>query len=137
MTKIVINTCFGGFGLSPLAVKEYLKLKGKECYFYIRKDFNSPLLKCDIIHILPSSNIYFFTKDHGDLVTEFTDEDVISIYDISRDDPDLVTVIESLNKTANGVFANLKVVEIPDDVAWEIDNHQGIESIEEVHRSWV
>lgn len=32
--KIVVNKCYGGFGLSPIAIKEYLKLKGKECFFY-------------------------------------------------------------------------------------------------------
>lgn len=28
MIEIVINDCFGGFGLSKQAIKEYLKLKG-------------------------------------------------------------------------------------------------------------
>ena len=32
--KVVINTCFGGFGLSNKAIKRYLELEGKECYFY-------------------------------------------------------------------------------------------------------
>ena len=32
--KIVINSQYGGFGLSILAIKEFLKLKGKEAYFY-------------------------------------------------------------------------------------------------------
>ena len=32
--KVVINKCYGGFGLSTLAIKEYLKLKGKQAYFY-------------------------------------------------------------------------------------------------------
>ena len=30
--KVVINRCFGGFGLSPLAVKEYLKEKVKSAF---------------------------------------------------------------------------------------------------------
>lgn len=34
--KIVINKCFGGFGLSPSAVKELAKLQGKKCYFFSR-----------------------------------------------------------------------------------------------------
>jgi hypothetical protein len=32
--EIVLNKCYGGFGLSNIAVKEYLKRKGKQCYFY-------------------------------------------------------------------------------------------------------
>jgi len=31
--KIVINGCYGGFGLSKLAIQEYLKLKGKKHIF--------------------------------------------------------------------------------------------------------
>jgi hypothetical protein len=32
--KIVINDCFGGYSLSPIAMQELAKLKGKECYFF-------------------------------------------------------------------------------------------------------
>jgi len=32
--KIVINKCYGGFGLSPLAIKELAKLNKKKCYFF-------------------------------------------------------------------------------------------------------
>ena len=31
---------------------------------------------------------------------------------------------------------NDKIIEIPDDIEWEIDNYDGIESIHEKHRSW-
>lgn len=32
--KIAINACYGGFSLSPLAIKYLANLKGKECYFF-------------------------------------------------------------------------------------------------------
>ena len=32
--KLVINSCCGGFHLSPKALKRYLELKGKNVYFY-------------------------------------------------------------------------------------------------------
>ena len=32
--KLVINSCYGGFHLSPKALKRYLELKGKNAYFY-------------------------------------------------------------------------------------------------------
>jgi hypothetical protein len=55
---------------------------------------------------------------------------------ITRDDPDLVAVIEELGPLANGRFARLKVVEIPDDVEWEIDDYDGDEWVAEKHRRW-
>src|ERR1700751_4119803 len=32
--KVVINACFGGFSLSPRAVKRLAELNGRECYFF-------------------------------------------------------------------------------------------------------
>jgi hypothetical protein len=37
--KIVINACYGGFGLSPLGLKRWAKLEDKECYFF-KSDFD-------------------------------------------------------------------------------------------------
>ena len=53
-----------------------------------------------------------------------------------RTDPKLIECVETLGEKANGRFAKLEVVEIPDDVNWEISDYDGIETIEEVHRSW-
>lgn len=36
----------------------------------------------------------------------------------------------------SGVYADLCIVEIPDDVNWYISNYDGMEEVEEVHRSW-
>lgn len=32
--KLVINKCYGGFSLSPKAVKRMAELQGRECYFF-------------------------------------------------------------------------------------------------------
>lgn len=48
----------------------------------------------------------------------------------------LVTVVEELGEKAWGESARLKVVEIPDDVEWEIAEYDGIEWIAEKHRTW-
>ncbi|MGZ8405861.1 MAG: hypothetical protein ACXW38_09290 [Nitrospira sp.] len=40
---------------------------------------------------------------------------------IPRDDERLVRVVEELGEEANGHCAELKIVEIPDDVAWEME----------------
>lgn len=55
---------------------------------------------------------------------------------IERTDPNLVKVVESLGEEANGHLSRLKVVEIPDDVEWFIDDYDGIETIHEKHRIW-
>ena len=57
-------------------------------------------------------------------------------YDNNRTDPKLVECIETLGDIANGSSAKLKVVEIPDDVKWCIEEYDGIEWISEVHRTW-
>ena len=53
-----------------------------------------------------------------------------------RIDPKLIAVIEGLGEEASGSMAHVKVVEIPDDIEWEIDEYDGIETVHEKHRSW-
>jgi len=55
---------------------------------------------------------------------------------IPRDDERLVQVVEELRGAANGHAADLKVVEIPDDVQWVINKTDGVEHVSEVHRTW-
>lgn len=57
--------------------------------------------------------------------------------DVRRDDPILLKVIDQLGaKYCSGSCANLKVVEIPDGVEWEIKEYDGDEHVAEVHRTW-
>jgi len=48
----------------------------------------------------------------------------------------LVQVVEELRAEANGHCAELKIVEIPNDVQWEIEKVGGVEHVSEVHRMW-
>jgi hypothetical protein len=113
--KIVINSDFGGFGLSDKAFETYLKLKGIE---YTTQQPEEPSAFRNGVN-------YYDTKG-----------DYISYYDIARNDPQLVEVVETLGEQSWGVFANLKVVEIPDDVEWYIHEYDGIECVHEAHRQW-
>jgi len=56
--------------------------------------------------------------------------------DEMRAAPELVACVEKLGTAADGQYARLEVVEIPDDVEWEIGAYDGAETIEEKHRSW-
>jgi hypothetical protein len=56
--------------------------------------------------------------------------------DIGRNNPILVEIVEQLGESADGRYAELKVVDIPDDVQWHIDEYDGWETIHENHRVW-
>jgi len=86
--KIVINNCFGGFGLSEEA----------------REMLGRPLDSYD--------------------------------WEVRRDDPKLVEVVEKLGCGSYGRHAKLKIIEIPEDIEWELSDYDGIETVHEQHRKW-
>jgi hypothetical protein len=54
-----------------------------------------------------------------------------------RAHPKLITALEAFGlEKASGVLSRLKIVEIPDDVIWEIENYDGSEVVREVSRVW-
>ena len=100
MVKIVINTTWGGFGLSNIGDIAYLERSGL------------------IIHGVTS-----WPSDYSD-------------WDISRNDPVLVQLIEEDAELYGDRGSRLRVIEIPDDVDWEISDYDGREHIAEKHRTW-
>ena len=115
--KIVINRCYGGFSLSHKAVMEYAKLKGITLY----------------VHETPYCTEYTkvpWDEYKGGKGLYFCD------FDIPRDDPMLVQVVETLGKEANGDCAELDIVEIPSGIDWIISEYAGMEHIAESHRTW-
>jgi len=91
--KVIINDCYGGFGLSDAALDEYKNRKG-----------------------ITDPNFYY--------------------YDIPRDCPVLVAMVEEQGTAINGNFSDLRIVEIPDDVNWYIEEYDGREHVAERHRTW-
>lgn len=57
-------------------------------------------------------------------------------YDIPRDCPVLIDMVEEQGTAINSFAAELKVVEIPDDVDWYIQEYDGMEHVAERHRTW-
>lgn len=53
-----------------------------------------------------------------------------------RTDPVLVAVVEAIGQDAPGPYSRLKVVEIPDDVKFNIESYDGAERVAELHRTW-
>lgn len=113
--KIVINKCYGGFGLSEEAIFLYGKKKG----INIIKDKK----KSDRL----VSHYY---------IDDIKDGNYFSDSNIERNDPILVEVVNELGEKADGTYSELKIVEIPDDVEWIIEEYDGNEWVAEDHRRW-
>jgi hypothetical protein len=142
MTKIVINRCYGGFGLSHEAVLAYLDKCGTPLWTEATEKF-STLIPFNYYLVPPEQRIEGSPDNWHEMTlaeraahnaayseTVFTDRDV------ARDDPYLVAVVEELGDAASGRHANLKVVDVPDDVNWYIEDYDGLEWVAERHRTW-
>lgn len=55
---------------------------------------------------------------------------------IPRDDPLLIAVIQKLGSAASAFRSNIKIIEIPGDVEWELKCDDAIEWIAEKHFEW-
>lgn len=112
--KVVINCDFGGFGLSNEAMREYGRLKG-----------------LNLVEDGPDE--YGFIHFYKDAIGE---DSYFTEREIDRSDPALVSVVETMGEASFGKYANLKIVEIPDDVKWYVQEYDGMEHIAEEHRTW-
>ena len=116
MKKVVINKCYGGFSLSDAAIELYLQKKGIEFergeMFLGHRPFNK----------IGGSDWSLYDE----------------IYNMDRHDPVLVQVVEELGSRANGMCANLGVVEVSG--RYYLEEYDGMESVEEednFSRGWV
>lgn len=134
--KIVVNRCFGGFGLSYKAVMRYGELIGKKIYAYVNKDMNS-FESNTCKQVFEDSDLFtiYLTKPNLKKFPKGEESVYFSYRDISRDDKNLIKVIEELGEEANDCFADLEIVEIPDGTDWTISEYDGMETVEEKHRS--
>lgn len=128
--KVIINTCFGGFGLSAKAVARIAELKGKTAYFFLDGFGNKPYKPVNIDEIKDNE---FFTAFYSQIPDR---NNYISDQYENRSDETLVAVVEELGSKANGQFARLKIIDIPDGVDFEIHDYDGVESIHEKHMQW-
>jgi hypothetical protein len=115
LRDIVINTCFGGFGLSYSAQVAYLDRAGIAYTVEDRESRDSTLRY--------GPRILVNGLDWND-------------HTIPRDDPILVSVVQDLKEDANSSYSKLTVVKIPADVSWIIEEYDGKETVAEQHRTW-
>lgn len=137
--KIVINTCYGGFGLSKEAIFAYAARKGLTLYpeegmFKLVTYWATPPESRPAIL---EKEFYYLSIEDRQAYNKAYSESRLYDSEIARDDADLVAVVEELgSKRASDKHAELKVVEIPDNVQWQIEEYDGLEHIAEVHRTW-
>ena len=146
--KIAINAQYGGFNISADALKLLIERNAKcveitpETEYYGADDVESFLVEererygslyneKDIgdgyitrgglggTPIFKGGNVYDFDDDYP-----------------SREDPDLIDVIEKIGISADGFCAALKIVEIPSNVDYIIEEYDGMEWIAEEHKTW-
>lgn len=112
--RVVINKCYGGFGLSRQA---FLRLRelGNKC----------ALAETDIGEFWPGTK-----RKRSKAYDSFCSE-------IERSDPQLLQVIDELGaNVCSSDLAELKVVDVPDDIKWYIDEYDGKEWVAEEHETW-
>jgi hypothetical protein len=116
--QVVINRCYGGFGLSDEAIMRYAELKG----------INLVMDTTDRTW----GGATFYVDGIKD------DEHYFSYYDLSNDrsDPILVQIVEEMGEKVNGFASDLRIVFIPDDIEWIVEEYDGMEWVAEKHRTW-
>jgi len=135
--KVVINRCYGGFGLSVAARKRLIEAGSKLVKRMTISEYNGGRESR-----FPSR---FPMTDAGDgyetnpLSTALYKDGFAYVENINMEDrssSELIALVEEMGKAADGKYAKLAIVEIPDDAEWEISDYDGIETVEEKHRSW-
>ena len=148
--KIVINDQFGGFSLSHKAVMRYAKLKGIKLYPWI-DDISKKVYGDKAVISNPQVDIHYATvprskfkaieeKESLNPAAVGRYEESSKLYfserDIERTDPLLIQIVEEMGSEANGCHATLKILEIPDNIGYTIEEYDGTEWVAETHRTW-
>lgn len=131
--KVVINRCFGGFGLSTTAYEKLIEW-GVPVRKYIEqtRDPETGLYRPEPAN---DGEVIFdreLTPPGARCATRYWDCWTRE----SRTHPLVIRVVEQLGKAADGEFAQLAIVDIPDGIEYSIEEYDGNEHIAEVHRTW-
>lgn len=113
--QVVINNCYGGFGISRDAELLYLQ-------------------RARIDYVLQDRDSRNDTERWGQAIMVNGQEWNSRM--LPRDDVVLVSVVQELGKLAWGNHAELKIVEIPAEIEWEINEYDGREWVAQTHQRW-
>lgn len=102
--KLLINVCYGGYGISDEAIVLWAQKK------------NIALIKN--------------TTEYGDYSYYMDGDKIISGHAIDRNDPVIIEVFEELgSERTSGMHGELALVELPDGCEYDITEYDGWESI--------
>ena len=135
MTKVVYNSCYGGFSLPKEACKRYWEIKGQSVWIEDDARFSS-LGIFTVWLVSPEERLELkdskeFTSMSMDERIEYNKkyaEQTWTYSGIERHDPVLVQVVEELGDKANGKCASLSIEEVFGP--YRIDEYDGMESVE-------
>ena len=137
--KVIINECFGGFEISLECLYRLIQMNSSIVQsfdlseYYGGKpipenefiDFKDGFLKQKWGHnsLIKDNKIYSLNENYGNK-------------EKTRTHPDLIKLVKEIGKESCGTFAELKIVKIPDNIEFEIEEYDGNEHIAEKHRTW-
>lgn len=139
--KVIINECFGGFGLSDAAYERLIEL-GIPVRPYIEQKRNPETGLYEKVPENEGRIIFDRTLTPAQKLCDARSIEFMGRYwtavddDQLRVDPLVIQVVEELGAKANGACAKLRVIEIPDGIEWNVDEYDGYEHIAEAHRTW-
>lgn len=124
--KVVINACYGGFGLSDEAILECIALGMKATKYNSQGNYEDDTADFVEHDVVTFGSRYGICNDFG------------RKQNTVRTHPTIIAVVEKLKEKANSRCSKLKVIEIPfDDMeGWKIEEYDGYESVVEKHREW-
>jgi hypothetical protein len=135
--KVVINKCFGGFGLSPRATLKLYERGVTEIAMPVENYFG---ISSDGAKELRQWRVYLSTPHERSFITVFSADEKYVLYagraESLRSHPEMIRVVEEMGDAVNGSCAKLEIIEIPDGVDYDIQEYDGIEHIAEKHRTW-
>lgn len=155
--KVVINRCYGGFGLSKEAVKRMAELQGRPCYLftqefsdrsaelgrYVPTSHSKKELLWHAFDVPNPNDVLAQSKpwhemnlDERHAHNELYVQRSVDSKPGNRSDPLLIRVVEELGKKANGHCAALAIIEIPDGIEYDVEEYDGLEWVAEKHRTW-
>lgn len=133
MGKVVINSCYGGFGLSKEACQRYWDIIGQQVWI---EDISKTLGLFEVWLVPPDQRIkkkspkqYLAMKSEKQIeYNKKRQSETWNPTEVERNDPILVQVVEELGEKSGSKYAKLQVVEV--NGLYKIDEYDGREWVE-------
>ena len=131
--KVVINACYGGFGLSQKALRELVNRGLSITIEKNREPVNveSPLT-ISYCEEVTDWWLWKTKRSWYELGLNYHVVDTIKF----RTNPKLIEVVEELGEDVDTLYSNLKIIEVPDGEDVYIAEYDGKEWVAQKHKGW-